>query len=549
MKRYLLSAILLSVIGVLLAQVPQAFNYQAILRNADGTVKTNETVSVQISIIHGHTDGPPVYLEIHNTTSSELGLVNLAIGEGVTSDDLSIVEWANGPYFIEITVNGIALGTSPLLSVPYAMYAASGNEGPQGPEGIQGEMGLQGPEGPVGPKGDPGEQGLQGEIGSQGPQGEQGEIGLPGPQGEPGDNKWDDVADGITYGEGYVGIGTETPETYLHAYGPPVTDRGQLSLASPEGQDVWLSFYEGGDYKAYLVWNATDGDLRFQNYKKGNISLNHFGGNVGIGTTSPTATLDVDGDLRVRGDIIMKNGLSVENLLEEIQLLKDMAGIGTVTDIDGNTYRTVRIGDQIWMQENLRVTHYADGTAVPFVENNTNWDALEWDDKAYCWYDNSVANKDIYGGLYTWAAAMNGELSSEANPSGMQGVCPNGWHLPSDSEWKQLEMYLGMSQSEADSENYRGINEGGKLKEIGTIHWISPNTGASNESGFTALPGGARNTVGDFENLGRISHFLTSTAYDTTRMWIRALINSRSDTYRHYIYRKKEGTSVRCVKD
>ena len=161
----------------------------------------------------------------------------------------------------------------------------------------------------------------------------------------------------------------------------------------------------------------------------------------------------------------MKNGLSVENFLEEIQLLKDMAGIGTVTDIDGNTYRTVRIGDQIWMQENLRVTHYADGTAVPFVENSTNWDALEWDDKAYCWYDNSVANKDIYGGLYTWAAAMNGELSSEANPSGMQGVCPNGWHLPSDSEWKQLEMYLGMSQSEADSENYRGINEGGNVLE------------------------------------------------------------------------------------
>ena len=173
------------------SQVPQAFNYQAILRNPDGTVKANETVAVQLEIVNG--EDVRAYMEIHNTQTNEFGIVNLIIGEGNTSYDLSSVDWANGPYYLEITVNGELMGSSQLLSVPYALYAASGNEGPPGPmgepgpQGIQGETGPQGiqgetgPEGPLGPKGDQGELGPQGEMGPPGPKGDTGIIGPQGP--------------------------------------------------------------------------------------------------------------------------------------------------------------------------------------------------------------------------------------------------------------------------------------------------------------------------------------------------------------------------------
>ena len=123
MKSFKTGLILLSIVSISYSQAPQAFNYQAILRNTDGTIKANETVVLQISIIQGHTDGPPVYLEVHNTSTSEFGMVNLVIGEGETSDDLSTIDWANGPYFLDIAVNDVKIGSSPLLSVPYALHA------------------------------------------------------------------------------------------------------------------------------------------------------------------------------------------------------------------------------------------------------------------------------------------------------------------------------------------------------------------------------------------------------------------------------------------
>lgn len=175
----------------------------------------------------------------------------------------------------------------------------------------------------------------------------------------------------------------------------------------------------------------------------------------------------------------------------------------TVTDYDGNVYQTVHIGDQIWMKENLKVTHYSDGTSIPLVEDALEWDALANDSKAYCWNDNNTSNGVIYGALYSGAAAINGSTGSDSKPSRLQGVCPSGWHLPSDDEWKQLEMELGMSQAEVEDTGFRGTDEGGKLKETGTMHWFSPNLGATNESGFTALPGGQR-TIAPPEHLERL---------------------------------------------
>ena len=153
------------------------------------------------------------------------------------------------------------------------------------------------------------------------------------------------------------------------------------------------------------------------------------------------------------------------------------------------------------------------------MESTSGWDALGVNDKAYCWYDNNTANRDTYGGLYTWAAAVNGTTGSDTNPSGVQGVCPDGWHLPSDAEWKELEMFLGMSQVDANESGWRGTDEGGKLKEAGTTHWNSPNAGATNESGFTALPGGFRDFDGSFNNLGYNAAFWAAAEGDVASAW------------------------------
>jgi len=207
----------------------------------------------------------------------------------------------------------------------------------------------------------------------------------------------------------------------------------------------------------------------------------------------------------------------------------------TVKDIDGNTYRTIKIGNQEWMVENLKVTKYRNGDAIPNVTDKTAWSNLS--SGAYCTYDNNGSNASTYGYLYNWYAVNDS-----------RNIAPAGWHVPTDNDWKQLEMYLGMSQSEADDTKSRGTNEGGILKEVGTTHWASPNTGATNESGFSALPGGYCYKDGYFDKIGYYAWFWSSSEYNTNYAWFRYLYNSYSDVYRNYYY-KENGFSVRCVRD
>jgi uncharacterized protein (TIGR02145 family) len=207
----------------------------------------------------------------------------------------------------------------------------------------------------------------------------------------------------------------------------------------------------------------------------------------------------------------------------------------TVTDYDDNVYQTVLIGDQCWMMENLKVTHYRNGDPIPHVTDGGTWSGLSTG--AYCNYDNDPANVATYGRLYNWYAVDDS-----------RNIAPAGWHVPSDEEWKQLEMYLGMSQAEADDEGWRGTDEGGKLKETGTTHWQSPNTGATNESGFTALPGGYRGYSGYFSDMGGSALFWSSTELYSYYAWGRYLDYGYSQVYRNY-YSRHYGFSVRCVRD
>ncbi len=264
---------------------------------------------------------------------------------------------------------------------------------------------------------------------------------------------------------------------------------------------------------------------------------------VGTYPVSLTASNGYGSDTEIRTDYITVTEAGSE---EDYIQFNPHLGYGTMSDIDDNTYKTIQIGDQVWMAENLRVTTYADSTAIPLMEDPYAWSKNDWDDTAYCWYDNDISYREIYGAYYTWGAAMHGAVTSDANPSGVQGVCPDGWHLPSDYEWKELEMHLGLSQEEADASSWRGTDEGGKLKETGVKHWLF--AGATNESGFTGLPGGLRTYAGVFRNMDEGAYFHSSTEKDEIYLWPRVLLLNRADLGRYQMSRKS-GFSVRCVED
>lgn len=210
--------------------------------------------------------------------------------------------------------------------------------------------------------------------------------------------------------------------------------------------------------------------------------------------------------------------------------------VTTVTDIDGNVYQTLMIGTQVWMAENLKVTHYRNGNPITNETNPYIWEDLTTG--AYCNYNNDENNVAVYGRLYNWYAVVD-----------FRNIAPAGWHVPTDEEWKQLEIYLGMSQTDADAYGGRGADEGGKLKETDTAHWSSPNTGATNESGFTALPGGFRyDAPGTYYNVGSTAQIWSSTAYNSISAWYRYL-HFNSSLVSRYRSGKQSGLSVRCVKD
>jgi uncharacterized protein (TIGR02145 family) len=196
----------------------------------------------------------------------------------------------------------------------------------------------------------------------------------------------------------------------------------------------------------------------------------------------------------------------------------------SVTDIDGNSYHTVVIGTQTWMVENLKTTKYNDNTAIPLVPDDTSWVKLTT--PAYCWYGNdSVTSKNTCGALYNWPAVGTGKLA------------PSGWHVPADTEWSLLTTYLGGEDV-----------AGGKLKEAGLAHWLTPNGGATNETGFSALPGGYRSNYATYNLFGNFGYWWTSKASDTTSSWCRLIDKNYMNVFR-ITYNRNFAFSVRCVKN
>lgn len=198
----------------------------------------------------------------------------------------------------------------------------------------------------------------------------------------------------------------------------------------------------------------------------------------------------------------------------------------TVTDIDGNVYHTVIIGKSTWMVENLKVTHYRNGDKIPNVADSIQ--LLQHQSGIYCNYNNDTNNATTYGRLYNYYAVID-----------ERGICPVGWHIPTGPDWKRIENYLD------------GQESGGELKETGTTHWMSPNTDATNNSGFSALPGGYREDDGEYNKIGYEADYwsITSGSYwqempgRWSILWNSGLIYSSEEIS------TPKCMSVRCIKD
>jgi uncharacterized protein (TIGR02145 family) len=191
----------------------------------------------------------------------------------------------------------------------------------------------------------------------------------------------------------------------------------------------------------------------------------------------------------------------------------------------GNTTPNIKICNQVWMLKNLDVGHYRNGDTIPQVTDPSLWDNLATG--AWCYYDNDPANGTVYGKLYNWYAVYD-----------PRSIAPNGWHVPSNDEWTMLSDCLGGQDG-----------AGFKMKETGTTHWVGPNTGATNSSGFTGLPGGARGGIGPFSLIGINGIWWSSVDGSTGNAWVRGLYYIGgyliSGTYSNL----QNGFSVRCVKD
>jgi uncharacterized protein (TIGR02145 family) len=220
-------------------------------------------------------------------------------------------------------------------------------------------------------------------------------------------------------------------------------------------------------------------------------------------------------------------------------------GASTVKDIDGNTYNTVQIGTQCWTKENLRVTKYSDGTSIPLDNSggtSGNGSGQTWSSSttgARTIYAHSQTNLATYGYLYNWYAAKG--IATTGSIS-YKNLCPTGWHVPTGAEWNKLSTFLG------------GDNvAGGKMKSV--TGWNAPNTGATNESGFTGLPGGYRINVsssgsGAFNDLGTVGVWWSSTDYNNPSYdWLLDLYYSSGSVRSEYYGKEASGFSVRCLRD
>jgi len=580
------------------AQSPNGISYQAVVRNSSDDLATNTNIGMQISILQGSAGGTAVYVERHFPTTNANGLVSFEIGSGtIISGNFEVIDWENGPYFIktETDLNGgsnyTITGTSEFLSVPYALHSktaetVSGGISENDPVFSAWDKDyndlINTPAIPVIPEN------VSEFTNDAGYITEYTEL-------DPEFSAWDkdyndlintpsipvipeNVSD-FTNDAGYLTEYTELDPEFsawdkdyndlINTPAIPVIPENVSDFTNDAG---YLTEYTELDpeFSANFDFSdATVGDLlQFDGTKWVKVTPDYISdytvtesdvtAHEGALTITESQISDLGTYIEIEtqnlDDVLTQNNSAgnknITNLADPLDaqdavtkayvdelkiMILDLQAESGVTDArDGYHYDAVRIGNQVWMAENLKylpsvVGPSSNSQTIPYYYvygyNGTDVNIAK-----------ETSNFANYGVLYNWSAAMSGYSSSMENPSNVQGICPTGWHLPSEAEWVELRDYLG-GETVA----------GSMLKEIGTTHWFPPNISVTNSTGFTALPGGV---CAGYE-------FYSVTVYG---VWSCASEISSNSSYNMRLeydnigfyldYSEKDsGLSVRCVKD
>jgi uncharacterized protein (TIGR02145 family) len=515
MKKIFTCLAIISIALSALAQ-PQKMSYQCVIRNSSGVLVTNHSVGIRISILQGTTTGTVVYQEIYNPDpqTNTNGLLSIEIGSGLAiTGTFSEIDWASGPYYLKTETdpaggtNYTIVGTSQLLSVPYAMYAKTAGNAFSG-----NDFDLTNK--PILFSGN-----------------------------------YNDLTNRPAVFNGLWENITEKPTT-LTGYG--ITDGMSTSHAAngitSNLISNWNTAFSWGNHAGlykpisyFPTWGEISGKPTTLDGYGITDAVNTTGNQTiagnktfsGIINASSQNITNVANPVNVQ-DVATKGYVDV--LQTQVTMLKNtlMAG-GFVTDIDGNIYNTVKIGNQIWMAENLKTTKFNDGTPIPQVTDSTAWSNLTT--PGYCWNNNDESGyKNVYGALYN--EYVTGTIG--------KNVCPVGWNLPDGrTDWKTLILTIDPESIIMDPIYMNlvySIIAAKKLKEAGTKHWLSPND-ANNETGFTGLPAGMRTRNGSFIEVGSNgfwwSGFTTSVS----------VFNLTNYVYCNIDVSFQDGFSIRCIKD
>ena len=578
MKKIKLSLFLLLMISFgLLAQVPHSFNYQAVLRDNAGEVMGLQDISVTISILKGDYDGSEVFTETHNIQTNEFGLINLKVG---SINSLEGIEWGTDNYFIKISVDGNHLGTSQLLSVPYSLHSLTSSDTFSGDYNDLSNL----PD-------------FQGFVEISNPE--------PGDLLYYGDGEWQTLSIGD---EGYVLVAWEgipqwkdieelLPQLYILSLAVDPEDSGLAIGAGEflEGQQISLVALPSQGFE-FLNWTDNTDEIIsdeaiFSFSMPGNdvtLTANFeeiipvfF--NLSITVSPEDAGVVTGAGEYEEGEIVNLTATANDGFLflnwtdEEDQVISTEASFDftmpaddvtltanfeaddqpdpdTVTDIDGNVYPTVVIGELRWMAENLRTTKYADGTSIPTGLSFEDWSGST--EGAYTIYphenvegiDSEAEMAQAYGHLYKWYAVNDS-----------RGLCPAGWRVPTDDEWQNMASYV------IDNVEFSDIfNVGNNLKDCRQVNsplggdcatnihprWNShPATHGTNDVGLSLLPGGFYNNInGETTGIGTDGYFWTATEdneNDLQALYKRVMhmVGMIVD----WSVSKNDGFSVRCV--
>jgi uncharacterized protein (TIGR02145 family) len=541
MKSFYLLFLVSILSSAVLAQsnIPQLASFSAVVRDANNQPLANTPVSIRLTFKKGGASGPLVYCALHQDVSNANGFISLQLNRnvlgvgcnGAPSTTFETIPWKEGGFWMEVEYQTVpntpftSLGQLELASSFYAFAAGSA-------EKVNGVK-LDGAN--------------NGDVLS---------YNLSTGQWEP---KPAGAGSGLPTGTtGTMLVHNGTSWTVLPAGG-----QGQV-LTFCNGQPTWGPCPAS---LATLTTTTASAITSIQASSGGNIS-NDGGGTItargvvwstsqnptialttktvdGTGTGSFTSSITglSPGTLYyVRAYATNSAGTAYGNQ-QTLTTTTAVSGVfnpnltyGTMSDNDGNTYKTIVIGTQTWMAENLKTTKYRNGNAIPTNLTDAAW--LAATTGAYAIYNNNAANNTTFGKLYNWYAVADS-----------RNLCPVGWHVPSDGEWKTLEISLGMSTTDADLTGYRGSaqNVGGKLKSTSTL-WTASNTGATNESGFSGLPGGYRDSNGMYNNIGHSGNWWSSTENSTAYAWYRNLSYYDGSSGRFYQV-MQGGASVRCLRD